>query len=702
MSMATSFRTNGPGAADLRSAAGSQDESDPEAIKGKFDHAINKVKNAPKKAQKKIPPETVPNLERDKMNSVRSTENARREEQQAQQMMDSDPHAAEIAKGGGSQDLISKLSANFGGAGGPQGPGGMSAIAGAGAGGKMNGLSRIRDMNGGGDNPFSNIRKGSFGNVGSPAGIDDVGQLMGMFKGAQGQAGEMRGGIAGMSGQQNQLMELGGQQQQRVDGLGSLKDMFGSKMEAHGAKEKAFGEAGKGLHSAAKGLNTAAQVMGSVSQMLNGVAAAVAPIPFVGPALSAAMKKAAKVVSVVGKVLKMAGQACKKSGNEMKKDSAKEGGLKDMNQVKKVDTEAKQKMTMDQLNRTQQRLDKASDAKRDTQAELEQNQQQQQQIASRLNELGMPVAAPQGGGNEGGDERPQVANGIKSGRGQRRPAPSPAPAGGAPSSVAPASGSKAGSPVPAAAGGQGPKGVAAPATGGGKADPVGQVEAPGQPAQAGQANAVGGPKNGKKGESKEEANQAAAVGQPGRVNPMGRNRNQQKPGERKSKIGGPGAATGGGAAGGSSKRDRFESELNRLSSDINDSKKGGNKQANGLRDKQRQLSLVYNQAAQENVAVKEDIERAASQALADSPERPTRKLRTVQGNEALASAEGGPQGERDERRQGALRPLGARGGLRPTPGLGGLGGLNVGNNPLAGQSPTQVVHQVQPVQQVAV
>jgi len=185
---------------------------------------------------------------------------------------------------------------------------------------------------------------------------------------------------------------------------------------------------------------------------------------------------------------------------------------------------------------------------------------------------------------------------------------------------------------------------------------------------------------------------------------MARNNKQQKPGEKRSAIGGP-SAGGSSAAGGNSKRDRFESELSRLASDVNDSKKAGGKQANSLRDKQRQLSLVYNQAATENVSVKEDIERAASQALSDSPERPTRKLRTVQGNEALASDEGGPEnGQNGERRQGALRNQRGIGG-RP-----GVGGLNLGGrmNPMgssqmiAGPQPVQQPAAVQPVQQVAV
>jgi hypothetical protein len=582
------FQQNAQGGGDMESAE----------IAQKFDGAIAKVQGAPRKAQKKIPPDTIPKLQADKAKSVRETDNAKKEEERAQAEASGDPMVEQIVKGQNPDQLMQGMAANFG----AQAP-----VAGA---SPFKNVSMIK----GGDEGLTrgiggSMMRGARGSgraLGAPAaGEKDPTKLLGNFREAQGQNQALREEVGELGGQQEQLLGVGGKQQKRVEGLGAAKNMFGSKEKSHQAKQQAFGEAGKGLGNAGKGLNTAAQVMSSVSQMLNSTAAAVAAIPFVGPALSAALKKAATVVDVVGKVLKTAGQACQKSGEKMNQKSAHEGGLKDLNKAQKIQTEGKEKQAKNQVGQTQNRLDQVSDAKRDAKGEMDDNAQQQQGIAEKLNELGMPVAAPKTDRGKGGDDRPQIVtkNQNKSARpGAAKPASSgPTPVGGA---MSPAAAPKSG--------------------------PVAENKAANEPAPEVKATAPAAPGNRTGQQPQSQQNPVGPAKAP--LNGIKAN-DKAGPKAGRARDEEEGSAVAGGAAP-NGKRQRFETELKRLSEAVQQGKNGSGQ--HGLRDKQRQLATMYNQAAAENVSVDEQVEKKASDALQNSPDRPSRKLRTVSGSEDLS------------------------------------------------------------------
>ena len=688
---------NGGGMATQGAEEG--DTCNPESVDPPFLKAKTELAKAMKnpKARKKIPPDTQSNIERNHKDCKGSMTKAQQEEQNAKQMVESDPMAAQIVgemggankmmnNGGGdrTQNLISNISSNFAGAG-VKNP----AAAAMGGGRDLFGKNGMDSLGLGG------MARGNRGGAGAfnPGGSEDIGSLMGKMQGAKGEAGGIRGDIQGFSGQQDKFLGMGNQTQQRVEGLGAAKDMFGAKEQSHAAQQQAFGDAGKGLKNASQGLNTAAKVLQGVAGMLKSAAAAVAPIPYVGPALSAALKKASMVVQMVGKMLSMAGKMCQQSGQKMDQKAAQQGALKEDNNIKKQMSEAKQLQAKDQVNRIQDKLDQVSDAKNESMRQLEQNQEQQKAISEKAGEMGMPMSAETPGSATNGDERPQIEKNERNGRNNSMPR------GGAPTSGAP-------SAAPAAAP------AAAPSAGKGAA-PAGAAPAAGAPGLAQQAGVpqtsapqanqpAAGPQAQGKGKDQGQPN-----GQTSKVNPMmaGKNPFGQKKRDNEGLQGED--ALGGreqrGAGGG--KRDRYEDELKRLSEDILSKKKDGAEGGSnsfGDRDKKRQLAMVYNQAAQENIAVKEDVEQSASKALANSAERPSRKLRTLKGDEEVggSEAEGEGKQDRDRDREEKMGRLAMNGiGAQRLLGMGGLQGLpGMGGMAPGGLGPAQMV---QPVQAMA-
>ena len=81
-------------------AGGADEKADSKSIANEFDGAIAKVQGAPKKAQKKIPQDTLPRLQANKQQSVSQTEKAKQTEESAKGQLDGDPNAREVGKGG--------------------------------------------------------------------------------------------------------------------------------------------------------------------------------------------------------------------------------------------------------------------------------------------------------------------------------------------------------------------------------------------------------------------------------------------------------------------------------------------------------------------------------------------------------------------------------------------------------------------------
>src|SRR2546425_40478 len=68
-------------------------------VGGQFDQAISQVQNAPKKAKKKIPPDTVPKLQENKQTSCDATGKAQQQTVTAKSTVDSNPIAQQAARG---------------------------------------------------------------------------------------------------------------------------------------------------------------------------------------------------------------------------------------------------------------------------------------------------------------------------------------------------------------------------------------------------------------------------------------------------------------------------------------------------------------------------------------------------------------------------------------------------------------------------
>lgn len=596
-------------------------------------------------------------LQNDHVNAINKLNQAEASKKDAQAQAQADPYAAEIAgdpasgKPAGSEDnLIKNITQNFGGGKLP-GMGGLNGMQNLSAIQKPEGKNNLSMI--GGPNAGFQRRGGTGMAVGNS---DDPGALMGMLGQKRAEAGDMRGQMEGLGLQQDGLMGLGQKQAGMAQRFGGLKNAFGNQAVMHGDLQKAYGEAGKGLKSASKGLGNAAQVLKGVSAALKSAAAAVAAIPFVGPALSAALKTASTIVGVVGQCLGMASKKTGQSGDKMNAKSADEGQLKDVNNAKKVANEAKETQAKDDVKRTQKQVDGVTGAKNEAQNELKSNVSEQRDLAKKIEEKGGGKAAIDTQ-DDNAVERPQIQldkdnkNQKKAGNGtpaggssQPTPAGTPAqpaqaqPAAGAPKTggVAPVGGPaqtaapQAAAPQPAAPQAAAPQG-AAPQAAAPQAEAPHSVQ-PASGASKSQANnsqvqATGQNGKGKKEDKDAEAREAAQSPVNQGKKPLGARplqKKQQPQGHAKPSNQGQ-EVTGGGDA----KRKKYEAELAQLADKVNASKSGGD-QAHQRRDAQRQLANVYKDAAANNVAVSSEIEKKASNALKDSPERLGVRLRTVE------------------------------------------------------------------------
>lgn len=695
------------------SAEGEKVNQDYQGAKQTFQEKVNSPKSeqAIKKDTGMSKNEHLEKLQNDHVNAINKLNQADKSKKDAQNEAQSDPHAAEIVgdgkggqPGGGAEDnLIKNISQNFGGKA-PGGLGGMnqnmSAIKKPGE----NGLSQI-----GGPGAGFNRRGGGM----SAGSSNDPGALMGMLGQKRAEAGDMRGQMEGLGGQQDGLMGIGQKQAGAAERFGGLKNAFGNKAVMHGDLQKAYGDAGKGLKSASKGLGNASQVLQGVSQALKGAAAAVAAIPFVGPALSAALKTAATIVGVVGQALKGASQKTGQSGDKMNNKSADEGQQKQVNTAKKVANEAKETQAKDDVKKTQKKVDGITGSKNEAQNELKSNVQEQKDLAKKIEENGGGKVAIDSQ-DDNAAERPQIklddkAKNQKKAKGGAPSSGTPATPAGQPAAAqpaaAPAAGKGAGTSAPGAAA---PVGGAAPAKNPGAAsgpspsaapasaptNPVSEVKPAQQNPKA---------KNDKEQEKNAEVKEASQnPGKPA-AKPLGARPQQKKP---EQKVGANKAVEQGQevVGGGDAKRQRYEAELRQLADRVNTSKSGGD-QAHSRRDAQRQLANVYKDAASNNVSVSAEVEKKASAALKDSPERVSVRLRTVEEMGDSNAQGGGGFGQKKPFQLGDKNNNLQRGGLQipklAAPNFLAMSGQN-GQQPQANHfAPAQNSEAVQPVHKMA-
>ncbi|NDD30795.1 MAG: hypothetical protein EB084_21270, partial [Proteobacteria bacterium] len=340
-----------------------------EGVGGQFDGAIQKIQNAPKKAKKKIPPDTIPKLQESKTQSVNATRNAGQQTLTASNTVNSNPFA-KMAMGGKSFD-------NMLGGGGPMGADGM----GFGAVGAYSGPNIS----------FSGGR-GDYG------GMNDISQLMGLFGQRRTEGGQISQGLAQVAGDQMKQLAQNQGFGQQIGQLTGLENQFGMQSNMLGMKEMMFKGISQSLSMVAKVIQMAARGLQAASQAVEAASQAVAAVPFVGPALSAALKAVAMMLKAIAQVLEKMGQFLEKTSGQMMQKSQEMGVQKAQMMAKKVATQAQRKVVENLLNQGKQRLDQIV-GQRNTLAGFQQtNGNEMNAIARRLQELGQ---APGGMGGPG-------------------------------------------------------------------------------------------------------------------------------------------------------------------------------------------------------------------------------------------------------------------------------------------------------------
>ena len=330
---------------------------------------------------------------------------------------------------------------------------------------KSNGMSQI------GGQGASFTSKGGSAGVGASNDPNALRQALGQKRA---QAADYMGQMGGFDEKQTGLVKMGDQRAKAGQQFGAMKNLNNLQAQSQQAMQKAYGDTGKSLKSAAKGLNQASQVLTAVAQGLKGAAAAVAPIPFVGPALSKALSTASQVVGIVGKALKAGAQKTDNSGNKMNDKSAIEGQKKDVSRAKEAANLAKETKAKDDAKKVQGNIDGVSNAKDQANDALGSNVREQKDLAKKIQENGGGKVEVDSADNSNRGERPKIdikntqktqkrskaaqgqgAQGSKGPESQGSKAPAQAskapPAAPLPSTQAPAAKAPAATPAPAAA-----------------------------------------------------------------------------------------------------------------------------------------------------------------------------------------------------------------------------------------------------------
>lgn len=248
---------------------------------------------------------------------------------------------------------------------------------------------------------------------GGPAAANttDLGQLKQALAAKRTENADIQGQEGDLSGRQQGIVQKGARFAQSGQRFGALKAGNKADMLSQGALKQAYGDTGKGLKSAAQGMGQASQAMQGVTQALQSAAAAVAAIPFVGPALSKALTTAAQVVSMVSKALKAGAQRTNASGNKMNQKSNLEKTKEQQSKAKMVSNGLKETQAKDQAKRANQNAKTVDGHKNQATDAREANVREQQEIARKIADNGGgKVTIDQNAGHDRNAEQTRTAN----------------------------------------------------------------------------------------------------------------------------------------------------------------------------------------------------------------------------------------------------------------------------------------------------
>ncbi|MBM3462711.1 MAG: hypothetical protein FJX76_11475 [Armatimonadetes bacterium] len=621
-------------------------EQVPQELGTQFDTAINKIKSAPKKARKKIPPDTIPKLETNKANSVGATTNARQTSVAAVNAFNSNP-LCQQAVSGGLENLDFKDP-------GLQGAAEVNYTLGA---------SYTAPA-------FSSTPGGGY------MGVMDVDVLAGALRTTRTDGSQMMQALGQVGNDQMIQSQANAGLAQHVQSLGQLGQKFAMQENMFGMKEMMFKGIAKTLEVVGKTLGMAARGLQMAAQGVEAAAAAVAGIPFVGAALAAALRAVAAMLKAIAKGLEMMAKKLESVGKTMLQKAEAMCQMKEKMKLQKLETLARQQLAENHLNQGMQRLAQISGEKDRISGLLGQNMMQQNDILTRLAELGVGagggMAALMGavGGMQMGMMAGQMMNNMAA-MSQMSQMGGPQGMPNMPNMGMPNMPNMGMGGMPTMGmGGMPTMGMGGmPTMGAGPAAPVVNVInvnftplAAAQPsipqttgqAQQPQVQAAAAP------------SKVAGIQQENATKPEDPKTDQKNPGDQKNQQGdqknqdqqnkqddprqqadrrlasaqqarrdaasGQGAAAAPGTSnGGGSKREQYEAEIRRLAASIlgGGQKENADQQAQmSRRADQRTLALLYTQVASEKIPIDAQVDDLARQALEDSPEKPSVQART--------------------------------------------------------------------------
>ena len=353
-----------------------------------FDAAIHKLETLPKKAKKKVDPNTPKQIAKDRDESINATNQADDAKEEAKEETDGigvdsrQPNSQQAEAAG------KKLSQN------------NASLNAALKGGVLNRrLKAVKSQKAPRKVNFQpqQAQAPTGANVGGDA---SLGQLQNAMGQRQNYANQLDGNQSGLSaaheGAQNNLQ----QHDKKVAGLNALQNGFGKTAKAHGLKEKAHKQAGQALGKASGSLAKVAQVMGQVAKTLQGVANALRPIPYVGPALAAAVTKIAKVVGMIGKGLGMLSKVLGAAGKKQTGLGKQNQRIKDFNKGKEAETKsanAAAKSKRDESANQAKKLEQTSQTQDERKAE---NLEKMKELEAKIKEKGGEASVDGGDGSD--------------------------------------------------------------------------------------------------------------------------------------------------------------------------------------------------------------------------------------------------------------------------------------------------------------
>lgn len=322
-------------------------------VGSQFDTAIQQLETAPKKARKKIPPDTVARLQADKQSTISASG-------RANQISGS---GGRSAQGGQTHARLTLDRAA------------MTAFS----------QSTMRDAQVTGDYAppsFPSVRVGE-GVQGS-----DGTNLRGELGRTQAEGLQLRAALSQTTADQTRQVGLNQQLSRDLAGVDRETRVVTAQLATVSARRQKAQQAATALSQASQSVISAAQGLDAVGGQLEGISQALSIIPIVGWSLGLAIKAVAMILRAAAQGLGKTGLDLQKRGCAMALEAQLAGQQETQLQGQRAMLGVRRQGTSARLNMGKQRLSRIQRAQSEVRKALDDNQRRQQTLAARVEKKG--------------------------------------------------------------------------------------------------------------------------------------------------------------------------------------------------------------------------------------------------------------------------------------------------------------------------